>query len=151
MRAGPFVSLLPLLFGLAATGCEGRLKALQVHPLTVPPVGGSATDAGIFIAEGTAMAVRIVAYTSLPGDSGETCTTVEDDDGLRVTTCQGNDPSSVSPASIRAEVEGFAATIERVDDGVFVILGLAQGLSRLTVSSTEALGQLAVPMQVDPQ
>lgn len=138
--------LVLLALALCSAACTRRLESLAVLPLTSPPLGGTASAAGISIRAGTAIAVRIVAYTEDPGGGASNCTTLGD----TFTSCE-SPQDSVAASSLRVGVEGDAASLFGVEDDVFVVLGAAPGPANLAVSSTDAVGTLRVAVQIFPQ
>jgi hypothetical protein len=142
-----FAGLRLAVVALLALGCAPRLEALEVVALTEPPLGGRADADGIVLAQGTAIAVRLVGYTEDPFDYALRCgvTAVS-----TVSTCVGG-PDRVEAWSLRAGLEGEAAALYPVDDGVFVVDAGKPGIANLVVTSTEATGELRAGVRVEAQ
>ena len=135
----PVLSIAALLAGCGAPD----LEVATVTQLTTPPRGAIAGGNGLELFEGTGVAVRIAAYTEDPGpaaDNSETC------DG----NCAGR-PEPVDPATMDVVTDGGAIDVFRVDDGVYILVGMSPGASALYVSSDEADGVLEIPVTVVPQ
>ena len=126
------------LLALAA-GCSESLVAVTVTPLTSPPLEVLVEDERIEIYEGNGVGLELAAYTEDPNQT-EAC-------GGEDVSCDGR-PDPIDPAEVFVEEDDGAIDLRRVDDGVYILVGLQPGDGTLIVTSSEAGGAIEIPVTV---
>lgn len=134
-----------LLVALVAliSGCGEELVAATVTQLSDPPLATKADADGIELFGGTGLGIQIAAYTEDPGpgaDNTQTC------DG----SCEGR-PEPIDASAVDVVSDGGAIDLFKVEDGVYIVVGVAPGEGTLIVSSSEADGFIEIPVTVVPQ
>lgn len=125
------------------SGCGESLVAATVTPLSDPPLATKADSDGIELFDGTGLGVRIAAYTEDPGpgaDNAQTC------DG----SCEGR-PEPIDADAVDVVSDGAAIELFKVEDGVYIVVGVSPGEGALIVSSSDADGFIEIPVTVVPQ